>query len=498
MKPHAFGISICLLLIFTLPLTAKVTVTEDYNDEPGRTLVRMTVMPAAEPVPALKYRFVVPMHERKPGNAATQYLRAYADDLLRTWRHWRKEYGEPIDDWCGTKVPVEDLPLEDVKKVAGSFSTTFESYIGPATHCRRCDWGLEEMDLRGMETIQYMLPDTQNSREICRALALTTRLAIAEQRYEDAIEFIRMNYQLGQDIGKQRFLVSNLVGIAEVGVANKTVIDLIGAPNSPNLYWALSQLPRPIIPMHESMNLEMSLGLRMFPELLDAESVEHTAEEWTAIVKAMINNLVTFEQELGGFRLPDDELLAHLSVAGVSLIAYPAAKKRLIESGKEAKEVERMSVAQVLIIDATREYQRLADEHEKWSYVPYIQAKNRMRRAEREIAGKFPQAGFGNLLASFLLPAVNAARNALERTEWEMAALRTIEAIRMHAAETGELPTSLDDIRVVPVPLNPVTGNSFIYQRMGNFDGNKIGVLELPFSDGLPDRAWRFEIELTE
>jgi len=69
-------------------------------------------------------------------------------------------------------------------------------------------------------------------------------------------------------------------------------------------------------------------------------------------------------------------------------------------------------------------------------------------------------------------------------------AMRVIEAIRMHAAETGQLPETLDDISVVPIPLNPATNKPFDYQLN---DGT--ATLKLPRSDGTY-YSRRFELRL--
>jgi hypothetical protein len=79
------------------------------------------------------------------------------------------------------------------------------------------------------------------------------------------------------------------------------------------------------------------------------------------------------------------------------------------------------------------------------------------------------------------------------RLGWQMNALQTVEAIRMHAAQTGALPASLDEIEIVPVPDNPVTEKPYEYRLEGD-----TAVLELPFSDGMRSAAWRFEIKLAE
>ena len=78
-------------------------------------------------------------------------------------------------------------------------------------------------------------------------------------------------------------------------------------------------------------------------------------------------------------------------------------------------------------------------------------------------------------IASLLMPAMNAARSAQERLTRDLAEMQLIEALRMHAAETGKLPGSLDEVTIVPVPNNPATDKPFLY----SLDG-KTAVLKCP------------------
>ncbi len=466
---------------------AAIEVVEDADGQQGLTVHRMTVTPAAEPVPALKHRFRVPLHQLKPGNAATHYLRSLGESNGPgyLWRRLNEQHGDEIYEWYDYAFPVNEIPMKEFRQVTRAFGNYVDNFIRDATQCRRCDWGLEEMDLRGPETIAYLLPDAQESRSTSRGLAALARFATIESRHEDALDYIRMNYQVGQDIAKQRFLVCALIGMAEVGMANKSVIELIGSPDSPNLYWALSELPRPIIDMREAMNLEMSLGLRMFPVLLDVEERNHTPEEWSRLFVETIQNLDESFEVLGIARMPKQDTLTQLGAMGLSLLVYPGAKQRLIDSGKSPEEVEAMAVAQVLLLDAAREFQRIADDFEKWTFVPYRDMRHPDLRSAQVTDG------FGKLLAQVLLPAVTAARTAQMRMQWQIDALRTIEAVRMHAAEVGSFPKTLEQIYVVPVPKNPITGQQYQYRLE-----DETAVLELPFSDGMPGAAWRFELKL--
>jgi len=495
-RVSSFTIFCCLLVT---PTRAELTVIEDAEGQQGLTVFRMTVSPAAEPVPALKHRLQLRPDEYKPGNAATYYLRSYAENGLRgTWKGVRKEFGEAIDNgWYSNEIPISELPLDKVHKAASRFDSIVSNFIEPASYRQDCDWGYNLTELRGSEVYGLMLPGAQQSRAICRLLALRTRLAIAEGRFDDAIDQMRMNFRLAHNVGQEPIVVCGLIGIAEAGVTSQNVLDLIAAPKSPNLYWALSELPRPLVDLREAIRLEMSIGARVFPVLLDAESAEHSPKEWARLIADALKEYETLTTGslFKGVPLGQQRLLRTMFGAGLSMIVYPEAKQRLLQSGMDAVRVEKMPVGQVVLVDAARENQRIADEIEKWLYVPYPLAKRRVQTAENVLFGNRNKltGGFGRMIADLLLPAIQAARAAQVRLEWQTNAIRVVEALRMHAAETGKFPTALDDVKVVPVPKNPITEQSYVYRLDG-----ETAVLELPFSDGMPGVAWRFEIQLAK
>ena len=66
------------------------------------------------------------------------------------------------------------------------------------------------------------------------------------------------------------------------------------------------------------------------------------------------------------------------------------------------------------------------------------------------------------------MPATLPVKRAEIRVPRQFAALQVIEAIRLHAAATGKLPKSLQEITVVPVPPNPIDRQSFPYSVYGN------------------------------
>ena len=318
---------------------------------------------------------------------------------------------------------------------------------------------------------------------------MRTRFAIQEGRFDDAVEHLRMNFQLAKNVGKVKFLVADLIAIAEIGIATNGVIDLIGAKDSPNMYWSLAELHDPQVDVRDSIRLELTWGLRFIPELIDVEKAEHSEEEWSRILRkagdvANANTIIN-----GGQIGPTNSL----PTVAVAMASYPAAKKRLVESGMEAEKVATMPVGQVLLIDMVREFRRIADEHEKGLYFSYRNAIPLLDAAEGELGDGIRTMSFGKLLAGQLMPALLQVRAASARVHWQRNALQVIEAVRMHAAETGAFPKSLDEITAVPVPLNPLTNKNYVYWLDG-----EMAVLDMPRSDGMPGIAWRFELELAK
>jgi hypothetical protein len=376
-----------------------------------------------------------------------------------------------------------------------------------ATHRRDCDFELGLSELRGMDLIYMSLEEFQRSREISRMLALRTRLAMAEKRYDDAIATMRVNYRMAANFGSLPFIVSGLIGIAEANVSNGTALELIAQPGSPNLYWALSELPNPLINMQSAARFEFDFGPRLFPFLHNAESTDRSADEWNRLFAQAFRDLVKSGGVLqlfgdgpvfGDGDLVNSDFGPGLLATAAGLLGYSHAKTQLIAQGLSKERVEKMSVGQVMAIYTERNYQVFADEWEALWYMPYWETVAHERKLVKHIASARVAGGAEDRevipMVSLMLPAMQAARNAQARLERELASLRVIEAVRMYAAEhDGKLPKSLDDIRQVPVPINPATGKSFLY----HIDG-ETAILELPASDGPLGSHRRYEIQIAK
>ncbi|HMO86140.1 MAG TPA: hypothetical protein PKC18_14590, partial [Lacipirellulaceae bacterium] len=426
--------------------------------------------------------------EQRRGNAAPMYYRAMMASPAVS-KSLREKHGEAYGEWYSSGTPLQDLPLDKVREAAAAWDSVVAE-LREASQRRDCEWDWQLEKIRGPELFAFVLTEIQESRELTRALMLRVRLALAEGRYDDALAALRINYKMARDVAAEPLLICGLVGIAEAGIGNAAVVEWIGGPNSPNLYWALAELPRPLIDLREAVQFEMTGVLRAFPLLMDAETAVLSPDEWARQLAEGLAGMTMNEQEM---RTPLRSLQLRLAGTGIALATYGPAKARLAVSGMSAEQIDAMPVGQVIAIDAAREYRRVADEFEKWWYTPFRTAAEHQSSAERTLSGGLTEGGYGRMLASLLIPGLQSARTAQERLMWELGGLQTVEALRMHAAATGSLPAKLDEIEVVPVPINPATGAHYAYTLT---DG--VGVVELPFSDGFPSVARRYEITLAQ
>ncbi|MFK7768695.1 MAG: hypothetical protein AB8B55_15855 [Mariniblastus sp.] len=456
------------LVIFGSSVQADVTEMRDEENRRAVVTYKMTVTPAVQPKPLLKHRFTVLPMEKIPGNAITHYLRSLGENSLDSPNDYVfKTYGVEAFSWYGTEIKTEDIPVEKLRDACKVFDGYIENHLRRATFCRDCDWGLAEETLRGKETIGFLLPSVQQTRSMARALMLRNRLAIIDGRYEDSIDHLRMTYQLGQNTAKMKFLVSALVGFAEVGMANEGLLHLIAAKDSPNMYWAIAELPHPIISIREALRLESSFATRYFPVLENVETAKHSPEQWSELLADLTSSFTEISGLTGGRRSKKTlGMDLNFLAAGAGLVGYPQAKKRLLESGMESAEVEKMAVAHVMLLDAARDYRQYADAVEAAYYLPFTEFKTHSDKWENRMRTEGTPGRLGAMLANMLLPAVMQVRIAEERVNTQINALLAVEAIRDHLATHGKFPMTLDEMEL-PVRLNTNTGKPFGYEVKG-------------------------------
>ena len=426
----------------TLPLCGHVLGADKKED--NTEVRKLSLAPAAEPVPAMAYR-LLPRHlDQKTGNAALLYDSAAAlcpdgesEDLSEKIGKWRD-------------LPVDHLPRKEVEKALSSFSSSFH-YIALASQRTDCQW---EMPMEDGFSLQ--LPNLSTFRRMIFALQLQIRLKIADGQTDQALELLQQGLYMGRSIARGPTVIQDLVGASISRLMLEEVESLIQMPDSANLYWALTALPDPMIDMRSSLEYEREVLFIELPALRNLENEVLTPAQASAIVS-------DFMSKVGG---EGDLPFKGLLPLGWVMMHYSDAKQFLARRGFSQQRIEEMPAAQAVLIYQKQEYQELLDNIYKWLALPYHQAQPHLEAGWQRFHKHQRAKGAKMNVFSTFMPALSRISFLLVRLDRKIALLRTIEAVRMFAAgHSGRLPGSLADITAVPIPADPVTGEAFLYKR---------------------------------
>ena len=442
---------------------------------PAAPPTKLAVRPAAPPEPALKYALLPEVIDLTPGNAALLYQRSHSPEWLGYRRD--KDYYKKVEDWL--KMPLKDLPRD---QVLGYVRSGMLREVDLAARREQCDW---EMTARAKkEHFMMLLPDIQWFREVANLLALRARLEIAEGKYDQAVYTLQTGFALSRHLNETPLLIPSLVGVATAQVMAAQLEELIQRPDAPNLYWALANAPRPFLDLRRPLQGEKAIVEGMFAEVLgERPPRESLAGQF---------GLVGYERRMIGAaprRLSADELAAMVDdLSALSAIAtegrtgtlgrftalatavknYPQARAALIARGRKPEDVDALPVLQVVALDALHHFRRRRDDTYKWFGLPYWEARPGVEEAFKQLGEARERLETFPALFD-LLPAVRNVHRASVRFDRRLAALRCVEAVRLHAAaHGGKLPATLGAITAVPVPPDPATGKEFTYQAAGN------------------------------
>jgi hypothetical protein len=457
--------------------------------------------PAAEPVPALRYRLVPERRDLVRGNAALFYHRAIQfvleDRMKSALRPAGGGEGQKIasedvqvSDWL--EKPIAELPVGDAKALLERKARVLRE-VELAVQRTDCDW---EFDQR-TEGVDMMLSEVQEMRTLARLVALRARLAVADRDFDAAMTWIRAGLTMGRHVSEGPSVIQALVGIAIDSVMLREATSLISAPGAPNLYWALADRPRPFVDMRRPLEGERYLLEKELPDLKHLDDGVWSRERARAVASDLERKLFTLAgggQPGGEGAMP--EFARRMGIAAMAAKVYPDAKKALVAQGYPAERVEAMPVLQVALLHTIREYARVRDDTYKWMNVPFWQSSAAMTAAEAAGMETLARKNDNLILALFrtLTPALNAARYAGVRLERNLDALQVVEAVRLHAASHGgTLPATLEEVTDVPVPIDPATGKPFAYTRTEAGALLEGGPLPAPFDH--PSFGFRYELK---
>lgn len=406
------GPILCCAALAVFPLPSKTPPA----DAPPETVIRLTVQPMSAPKPALRYLLLPELREMSPGNPIPGYLAVFVGQ-------------DPSSD-------------QEV------FGPAALRQADRAARMDRPDWQI--LPKLRTDGVNLLLPDVQKLRALAQALQERFRGEVALRRFDDALVTAKTLFALSRHLGEHPTLIGNLVGIAVAFVTVAPLEEMLEQPGCPNLYWALTNLPSPLITMGRGLD-----GERMFfpAELRD---LDDRAPMTPDRIKKLTSHIDKLRELEAGKKAKSTR--AWLDARNQDETYLAAARRRLVEYGLPEERLMRFPADQVILLDEKREYEVRRDDAMKFMNLP-------TREAEEQL-GKLPPRKDPTLF-DFFLPAPTRVRRAQGRLEQRVALLRHVEALRLYAADhDGKLPDRLDDV-TVPLPPDPFTGRPFRYAVEG-------------------------------
>ncbi|UCF42391.1 MAG: hypothetical protein JSV99_07230 [Planctomycetota bacterium] len=227
-------ILICLIIV----LLGSVGVEAKRGDG-GRVELTMELAKAVED--SRRYRLLPGEEEQVDEDAVKLYKEAVAS---------LPEDMDPMKIGGWVRGPLDALPRKEAESVLGELKGTLE-LVERAARCKRCDWPFavdaKRGELRGYRVIAY-------------GIALKARLRMAESKYDEAISTIQTGLTMGRHLGESSVLPQGLVGIAISGLMCAQLEQFVQGPDAPNVYWALKELPRPLIDLTYQMKMQLEDG----------------------------------------------------------------------------------------------------------------------------------------------------------------------------------------------------------------------------------------------
>lgn len=416
----------------------------------------LAVDPAPAPRPTFRYRLLPMESERTPGDAAPIYLRirhGLDTDFLRT-------ISEKHAAWVDK--PAGEFPVAEARKFVNQW-TSPAGQLAFGARRQTCDWSYT-LPEQGIHAIEVLLPDAQEMRTWARLLELKARTEIVEGKHDEAIRTLETGFGFARHVGEGPFLINGLIGIAIAGRMLDRAEELVARPAAPNLYWALTALPRPLIALRRAYETEQRLGEVMVPEI-DRLDEPRTEAEWSSLLIRLVDRLNYLMEMLKAS--PDSPWVAamtKLDVAGFKARFREEARKAVADGPAPAGP---MTDDRALVLLVAGRYRELRDVVYRSTYLPFHET--RALRAEAEARIKAEMGGPAAVLAALIpVEIVTKTFQAEVRLDRRVAALRAVEALRMHAAANGDkLPAALADVTIVPVPVDPATDRPFTYHLDG-------------------------------
>jgi tetratricopeptide (TPR) repeat protein len=202
----------------------------------------LTFSPAKATETEQKYRLLPTTEEQTDTDAAALYQKAI-QSLPQDYQP------EQFSDW--RRLPPDQLPVEQVESALSKLKPTL-SLLSQAARSERCNWPFIKPEQAQQ---QQFMDDLSKYRQFAFILDVQAKLQIAQGRYDQAREALKTSLTMAKHLGDAPTLIQGLVGIA-IAALNQSRIEQCIQSDAPNLYWALADLPQPLVNITKAIKNE--------------------------------------------------------------------------------------------------------------------------------------------------------------------------------------------------------------------------------------------------
>ena len=195
---------------------------------------------------------------------------------------------------------------------------------------------------------------------LASALHVRFRGELGGKRFDDAVRTAKTMFALSRHLGEHPTEVASRLGLWSASLTLGTIEEMVQQPGCPNLYWALTDLPHPLVDVRKGVQGQcMIVSAQLRPLHDDGPMTETELEAFVSRLSGVLN----FGRELAGRDLR--KVRKDLEERARNPERVRAARGRLVEAGGARERVNKFPPLQVILLDEKRDYELERDERLK-------------------------------------------------------------------------------------------------------------------------------------
>jgi hypothetical protein len=226
-------------------ITVVILLSIAFACNAGRALAwtELTFSAARATETAQKYRLLPTKEEQIDADAAALYQKAI-QSLPQDYQP------KQFSDW--RSLPPDQLPVKEVESALEKLKPTLD-LLSQAARSKQCNWPFIKPE---QAQKQQFMDDLSKYRQFAFILDVQAKLQISQGGYDQAKETLKTSLAMANQLGDAPTLIQGLVGIAIAALNQKRIEQWIQSDNAPDLYWALEDLPQPLVDVTKAIKIE--------------------------------------------------------------------------------------------------------------------------------------------------------------------------------------------------------------------------------------------------